>query len=158
MILIDLMKQVSAVAKDRSRRFPPMKKGFYAMTVGGIVTGIIFSVVILCVCIWIFTEFCKPTLGAVVAIILVVVLWAGLFWYYNNTASGARAIKDQQSEFNNGIERHIVVKDYSGGIIAEYEGKMDIETDNETYVLFDDEEGKRHIIYNTTGFILINEI
>lgn len=128
------------------------------MTVGGIVVGIIFSVIILCFCIWLFTEFCRPTLGAFVAIILVAVLWTGLFWYYNNTASGARAIKDQQSEFNNGIERHIVVKDYSGGIIAEYEGKMDIETDNETYVLFDDEEGKRHIIYNTTGFILIDEI
>ena len=128
------------------------------MTVGGILTGIILSVIILFACIWIFTEIYKPTLGVFIAIILIAVLWTGLFWYYNNTASGVRAVKDQQSEFNNGIERHIVVKDYSGGIIAEYEGKMDIETDNETYVLFDDEEGKRHIIYNTTGFILIDEI
>ena len=29
------------------------------------------------------------------------------------------------------------------GIIAEYKGKMDIETNNETYVLFDDEEHNR---------------
>lgn len=127
------------------------------MTIGGIVFGIIISLLLLIGTI-LFLGHRSPVATVIVAIVLIVALWVGLFWYYNNTASGARAIKDQQSNFNNGIERHIVVKDYSGGIIAEYEGKMDIETDNETYVLFDDEEGKRHIIYNTTGFILIDEI
>lgn len=127
------------------------------MTIGGIILGIVFSLLFIVgtlLSLW----HRSPVAAVIVAIVLIAVLWTGLFWYYNNTASGARAIKDQQSNFNNGIERRIVVKDYSGNIIAEYEGKMDIETNNETYILFDDEEGKRHIIYNTTGFILIDEI
>lgn len=127
------------------------------MTIGGIILGIIISLLLIIGTI-LFLGHRSPVATVIVAIVLVAVLWTGLFWYYNNTASGARAIKDQQSNFNNGIERRIVVKDYSGNIIAEYEGKMDIETNNENYILFDDEEGKRHIIYNTTGFILIDEI
>ena len=127
------------------------------MTINGIILGIVFSLLFI-IGTLLFLGHRSPVAAVIVAIVLVAVLWTGLFWYYNNTASGARAIKDQQSNFNNGIERHIVVKDYSGNIIAEYEGKMDIETNNETYILFDDEEGKRHIIYNTTGFILIDEI
>ena len=127
------------------------------MTVGGIIFCVICTIFVIFLGVMIGSN-TNPLVGFLVFVILVVGIWGGSHWYYNNTASGARAIKDQQSEFNNGIERHIVVKDYSGGIIAEYEGKMDIETDNETYVLFDDEEGKRHIIYNTTGFILIDEI
>ena len=127
------------------------------MTVGGIIFCVICTIFVIFLGVMIGSN-TKPLVGFLVFVILVVGIWGGSHWYYNNTASGARAIKDQQSEFNNGIERHIVVKDYSGGIIAEYKGKMDIETDNETYVLFDDEEGKRHIIYNTTGFILIDEI
>ena len=127
------------------------------MTVGGIIFCVICSIFVIFLGVMIGSS-TKPLVGILIAAILVAGIWGGSSWYYNNTASGARAIKDQQSNFNNGIERHIVVKDYSGGIIAEYEGKMDIETDNENYVLFDDEEGKRHIIYNTTGFILIDEI
>ena len=127
------------------------------MTVGGIIFCVICTIFVIFLGVMIGSN-TNPLVGFLVCAILVAGIWGGSHWYYNNTASGARAIKDQQSEFNNGIERHIVVKDYSGGIIAEYEGKMDIETDNETYVLFDDEEGKRHIIYNTTGFILIDEI
>lgn len=127
------------------------------MTVSGIVFCVICSIFAIVFAIVLSDHTCPPV-GFIVAVLLLCLIWGGSYWYYNNTASGARAIKDQQSEFNNGIERHIVVKDYSGGIIAEYKGKMDIETDNSTYVLFDDEEGKRHIIYNTTGFILIDEI
>ena len=127
------------------------------MTVGGIIFCVICTILVILLSVMIGGN-TNPFIGFLVFVILVVSIWGGSYWYYNNTASGARAVKDQQSEFNNGIERHIVVKDYSGGIIVEYKGKMDIETDNETYVLFDDEEGKRHIIYNTTGFILIDEI
>ena len=127
------------------------------MTVGGIIFCVICTIFVIFLGVMISSN-TNPLVGFLVCAILVAGIWGGSHWYYNNTASGARAIKDQQSEFNNGIERHIVVKDYSGGIIAEYKGRMDIETDNETYVLFDDEEGKRHIIYNTTGFILIDEI
>lgn len=78
---------------------------------------------------------------------------------YSNTAAGQRAYKDQQSNFNvNQITREVIVYDINGDIITTYTGKFDIETDNEKYILFDDEDGLRHIIYYTTGTIIVNEV
>lgn len=79
---------------------------------------------------------------------------------YLNTESGKRAIKDMQSEFNHGIHRTVQVYDINGELIKEYEGKFDVETgsaETAPYIVFDDENGKRHIIYYTTGTILIDE-
>ena len=76
---------------------------------------------------------------------------------YANTETGKRALKDQQSNFGSGIERVVSVYDLEGELIKRYEGKFDIETDNENYILFDDEQGKRHIIYNTTGTVIVDE-
>lgn len=78
---------------------------------------------------------------------------------YSNTAAGQRAYKDQQSNFNvNQITREVIVYDINGDVIATYTGKFDIETDNEKYILFDDEDGLRHIIYYTTGTVIVNEV
>ena len=78
---------------------------------------------------------------------------------YSNTAAGQRAYKDQQSNFNvNQITREVTVYDINGNVITTYTGKFDIETDNEKYILFDDEDGLRHIIYYTTGTVIVNEI
>ena len=78
---------------------------------------------------------------------------------YSNTAAGQRAYKDQQSNFNvNQITREVIVYDINGNIITTYTGKFDIETDNEKYILFDDEDGLRHIIYYTTGTVIVNEV
>lgn len=77
---------------------------------------------------------------------------------YSHTEAGKRDYKDQQSNFGGGIERTIKVYDINGNLIQEYEGTFDIETDtNSNYILFDDSLGKRHIIYNTTGTVLIDE-
>lgn len=76
---------------------------------------------------------------------------------YSNSETGKRALKDQQSNFGNGISRTVTVYDLNGKIIKEYTGKFDIETDKESYILFDDENGKRHIIYYTTGTITVDE-
>ena len=128
------------------------------MTFGGICFSVVISILIGFGAVALHYETRTNAFVCVlIAIIAIAIVWGGTFWYFNNTAAGARAMKDQQSNFNNGIERRIVVMDYSGNIVAEYEGKMDIETSNEKYVLFDDENGKRHIIYNTTGFIIIDE-
>ena len=69
----------------------------------------------------------------------------------------ARSFKDLDSNFNGGLNRTVKVYDIEGGLVAEYTGKFDIETDNETYILWDDEMGKRHIIYFSTFNIIIDE-
>ena len=43
-----------------------------------------------------------------------------------------------------------------GDLIQEYEGKFDIEY-NEHRIKFDDENGKRHLIYHDTGTVIIDE-
>lgn len=71
--------------------------------------------------------------------------------------SCARACKDWNSDVNGGLNRTVRVYDINGNLVAEYSGKFDIETDNETYILWDDEMGKRHIIYFSTFNIIIDE-
>lgn len=98
----------------------------------------------------------------IVAIVLACALligaeWVGHYLWYRNTASGQRAVKTQRSNFSNGIEREVKVYDVNGEIVAWYEGKFDITYDDDR-ILFDDEEGKRHIIYYPTGTVTIDEI
>ena len=76
---------------------------------------------------------------------------------YSNTESGKRALKDQYSNFNSGIERVVSVYDVNGKLIEKYEGKFDVETDHDNYILFDDEEGRRHIIFYKTGTVIVDE-
>ena len=86
-------------------------------------------------------------LTAVVCILLIVALLAGMIWLSNNTASGRRQLIDQKSNLNNGIERTVTVYTADGKIIAQYTGLIDIETNDGGYVKFDF-EGKRYIYYN----------
>ena len=80
-------------------------------------------------------------------------------WYCNSTASGVRAMKDQQSNLDNGLHREIIITAEDGREIFYYKGKCDIETDHGSYILFEDEEGYRHIIYKgVQDTIIINEI
>jgi hypothetical protein len=97
------------------------------------------------------------SIASVVIILVTCVLCFFIGWYQLNTESGKRALKDQQSNLSGGIMRTVQVYDVNGEIIKEYEGKFDVETDKETYILFDDEDGKRHIVYFTTGTIVIDE-
>lgn len=82
-----------------------------------------------------------------ISVILVVALLLGMLWYYKNTASGQRALTDQKSELANGLERTINVYTANGDLIASYNGKIDIDTNDGGYVKFDF-EGKRYIYYN----------
>lgn len=75
---------------------------------------------------------------------------------YSNTEAGKRALKDQKSNFGDGIERIVTVYDVNGEIIEKYSGKFDVET-TDNYIIFDDEKGKRHMIYYTTGTVIIDE-
>lgn len=98
--------------------------------------------------------------AAIAAVIIGLLIGAALIVgtiVYSNTEAGKRAYKDQESNFSDGITRTVTVYDINGKIIEQYSGKFDVETDNQDYVLFDDENGKRHIIYSTTGTIIIDE-
>ncbi len=55
-----------------------------------------------------------------------------------------------------GITRIVTVYDVNGKEIQKYEGKFDVAYDSNR-IKFDDEQGKRHIIYYTTGTITIDE-
>ena len=84
------------------------------------------------------------TISAIIIILIVI----GIKWYNTHTASGARAVKDFQSEISNGIEREIIITAEDGRELFYYEGKVDIESDHDdNYIKFESEEGKRYIIY-----------
>ena len=62
------------------------------------------------------------------------------------SASWKRAVVDVKSDISNGMQRTIKVYTADGKLLAEYEGKIDIEESN-NYVKFD-YDGKRYIYYN----------
>lgn len=120
------------------------------MTIGG---WVVFTLLALCVVGGVvFIMLCwKSTRGRVLTVILgiavIVAILLGMFWWFNNTASGQRALTDQKSELANGLERIVRVYTANGDIIAEYEGIIDIEGNDGGYVLFD-YQGKRYTYYN----------
>lgn len=106
--------------------------------------------------------FCEECWGAgkivsaVITTILIFGIVVGNIWYHNNTEGGKREVKDWQSNIKGGIERVVTVYDINGKEIKKYEGKFDISYNSER-IKFDDEQGKRHIIYYSTGTITIDE-
>lgn len=89
----------------------------------------------------------KAIYAIVIALVLVVALAVGLFWYFGNTASGQRALTDQKSELAGGLDRVVTIYTANGDVIAQYSGKIDIEANDGGYVKFD-YEGNRYIYYN----------
>lgn len=121
------------------------------MTISGWIAFALLGTIVLVVgvCLTIcFTEN-KVTriIVSVITIGLIVGLFFGMRWYFQNTASGQRALTDQKSNFNNGIERVITVYTADGKVIAQYEGRIDIEGNDGGYVVFD-YEGHRYTYYN----------
>lgn len=94
---------------------------------------------------------CESTPGKILSVIIAVAIFFailfGMLWYFNNTASGQRALVDEKSELNNGIQRTINVYTANGDLIAQYTGEIDIDTNDGGYVKFDF-DGKRYIYYN----------
>lgn len=120
------------------------------MTIGGWITFVLLALCVGCGGV-VGTIFCDGVGGKcaviVLAIVLIVVLLFGMLWFFNNTASGQRALTDQKSNLNNGLERTVNVYTANGDIIATYSGKIDIDTNDGGYVKFDF-DGKRYIYYN----------
>lgn len=78
-------------------------------------------------------------------------------WKFENTQSGAREYHTLESNYDGGIEREVIVYNIQGEIIERYEGKFDLTYDNNR-IMFDDENGKRHVIFYTTSNVIINEL
>ena len=123
-----------------------------AIVVG--IIGIIFSTIV-----WVLYDNAGGgVLGLMITIFLVLLIIGGGFWYCNNTAGGARAMKDQQSNLNNGLMRENTITAEDGREIFHYVGKCDIET-NGNYILFEDENGLRQMIYwGITDTIIVSEL
>lgn len=131
---------------------------FFAVVVCAIITIIILGVGIYLAYVFFADEsFYVGALTIVGIIVILALTWGLPVWYFQNTASGKRALKSQNSNFNNGIQREIIVYDIEGDVIERYSGKFDIDYSSER-ILFDDEEGNRHIVYFKTGTIVVNEI
>lgn len=120
------------------------------MTIGGWFGFGFFAVLILCVGIigaYLIENVPGKIISVVAAILLILGLFFGMRWYFQNTASGQRALTDQKSNLGNGLERTVTIYTADGEIIAQYTGKIDIEGNDGGYVLFD-YEGKRYTYYN----------
>lgn len=91
-------------------------------------------------------SFAAKIIGKLVTIAVCVAIILGFHWYYANTATGQRAMIDEKSNLQNGIERIVTVYTADGKQLAQYKGKIDI-SDNDGYVKFDF-DGKRYIYYN----------
>ena len=80
------------------------------MTIGAIILLIIFGIIGIIISIAFLVD--DPKLG-IIALLVCLLVWLGAFfglkWYYGSTASGACALKDQQSNFNLGLNREITI-------------------------------------------------
>ena len=128
------------------------------MTIGAIIGLSLLTIVVISIVAAVCYYYKKARIISVIlGLIIVAASWATGAWYYTGTEAGKRAIKTQQSNFGGGIERRITVYDVEGDVIAKYEGRFDIEYDDDR-ILFDDEEGLRHIIYYPTGNVIVDEV
>ena len=103
----------------------------------------------------------ENTLAVIIALVVLAVGLFGMYkggeWYYTETADGIRAVKDEKSNFNNGLNREIIITAEDGREIFYHKGKCDIEH-NDGYILFETEKGKRVMIYyGVTDTIIISE-
>ena len=129
------------------------------MTVGGWIGFAIMAFLLLGagVAVGLMLDDGKAMVASVVAsAVLVIFVLIGMLFYYNNTASGKMAYKTQESNFNYGIERTVEVYDATGNLLKTYNGKFDIAYDYNR-IIFDDENGKRHVIYYPTGTVIVDE-
>ena len=133
------------------------------MTVSAIIFCVMYSVFILIVdlFIWVSNSRRVMIITAILSTALILGGWLFGHWYCTSTAAGQRAMKTQRSEFGDGIQRELTVYDMNGDVIEHYEGRFDVDTGSDgsaQRILFDDEEGNRHVIYPGGGIVIINEV
>ena len=99
-----------------------------------------------------FTAYEKKIL---IIILMIAAIIAG-FFAMSGCASVRRLGKTISSDFKNGLQREIIVYDAVGNELFRQTGKFDVDYSEER-VLYDDEQGNRHVIYFKTGTVVINE-
>ena len=130
------------------------------MTIGAIVFLVMLAIfgVFAVVSAFVMADSKCGIIALLVAILVLLSCFFGFKWYYSSTASGMRAVKDQQSNLNNGLNREITITAEDGREIYHYKGKCDIET-QDRYILFEGEDGLRRTIYwGITDTIIIEEL
>ena len=101
-------------------------------------------------------EILPTVISAIVTIVVVALVVVGVGWYNTHTASGARALKDYQSNLSNGIERTLKVIADDGYIIYEREGKFDVEV-HDDYIVFDENHIRTILYRSLTSTLTIEE-
>lgn len=122
------------------------------MTIAGWIIFVIiaFSTAVMAIGTCWVSEDAPKFLHVAIITLAAVVIFASykcLNWYFTETASGQRAVVDQRSDLNNGLERTINILNADGEVIRTYTGIIDIEGNNGGYVLFD-YDGNRYTYYN----------
>lgn len=82
----------------------------------------------------------KKKIGFLIVMMIAVTCLSGC-------SSCSRAMTDIKSDIGGGLERTITVYTADGNVIASYQGKIDIASNEGGYVKFDF-DGKRYIYYN----------
>lgn len=114
-----------------------------------------FSILVFCIVQSIIEIRRKEKYGAslyVVFGVLDILLCAGILFslrLFENAFAGS-----SNSHASNTV---VTVYDIGGDVVRQYEGASGIETDKQSYILFEDEQGKRHVIYYTTGTVTVDE-
>lgn len=89
----------------------------------------------------------KKKIIAWIAIVLVTVTLILAIVYGLAPSSFKRRVKDVESNWTGGLNRHLTVYTANGDILAEYDGKIDLEQNDSGIVKFDF-KGKRYMYYN----------
>jgi cell division protein FtsI/penicillin-binding protein 2 len=131
------------------------------MTIGAIILDIFLFIILIFICVGVLcNSYDNEIRNVIITALIGIIVLGGVIifqlYYYKNFESGKRAIKTQESNLKGGINREIKVYDINGKEIETFKGKFDIEYDDDR-ILFDDENGNRHIIYYPTGTVIINE-
>ena len=84
-------------------------------------------------------------LAIIIGILAAILIIAAVIFF--SRSSVQRDIKDFQSEYTGGLNRHLTVYSYNGDKLAEYDGKIDIAERDDGVVKFQ-LKGKRYIYYN----------
>lgn len=118
---------------------------FIILLAGGVITAFL---------IWwaVDEQSIAPAVFGTIAAVITVAGCITIIWFASTSESGKRALKEQQSDLNGGLQRTVTLYSYDGEEIKSWTGKFDVSSsETETYF---DIDGKRVIIH---GSIVVNE-
>ena len=111
----------------------------------GFVVAVITTLVLGGICYFLIEKFKIPNWTLTIAIVLSIAIGIGAAFFYAGTESGKAMIKSTKSGIS-GMDRIVRVYTADGTLLAEYEGRFNIEDENGG-IMFD-YDGKRHIYWN----------